>query len=997
MRFEVLGPVRVWREERELDPGFPQQRALLALLLAHAGRPVPTSGIVDVLWAERPPASALNVVRRYVGAVRRLLEPGLPPRAPGRRLLRRTGGYVLEAATDEVDLLRFRELTRQGKRAAATGRPETAARQFVLALGEWRGPVAMGIPASAREHVQFTAVQRELLETARLAADSALLCGHAEQALPALRRATAHDPLDESLHARLVLVLAACGLQAEALGAYEDVRRRLARELGLTPGTELAAAHTRVLRQDLGHRLRRGPAVHLGRPIGTTRTTPTPAPTPPPPTEPPTPGPAAPDLATPERTTRGGPGIGGPGPGGLGPGAPGVGAPGVGAPGVGGSATRAPGVGGSATRAPGTGAPATVAPGTGAPGVGAPATVAPGIGAPGTGAPATVAPGIGAPGTGAPATVAPGTGAPGTGAPGTGAPGTGTPGIGAPGTGAPGTGTPGIGTPGTGAPGTGGPGIGAPGAEAPGTGTPGPEGSGVGTVASGCAASGSTRAGAVAPGGAAAEAGASGAAASGLSASGAAASGLSASGAAAPGLSASHLTDCGAPAPADAGSGPTTQDLAAQSLAAQDLATQDPTAQSLAAQSLAAQDLAAQSLAAQGGPTAQGPTGQGPTAQGPSALRPVDPGPTTVSSAGNRAAVSGLVTPVEGGGLGRMNDAPAGRGVVGFVRPAQLPSALPSFVGRVAESDWLERAAGSAAGIVLVGGMAGIGKSTLALHWAHRATDRFPDGQLYMALRGSDPARPAVEPADALRGMLAALGVPAPRMPDGVDALTGMYRTLLARRRVLVVLDDAAGTGQLSPLLPTGPGCLALVTSRHALPGLVASGARPLRLAPPSPEDAYALLAGRIGAERVAAEPRAADEIVARCGRLPLALATVAARAVSRRDFPLAAVAAALREAHGSLDALAATREAFLGSYRLLTPDSARLFRLLPRHEGPDITPAGAAALAGLPVRRARLLLGVLADAHLLTEPAPGRYTLHDLLRVFATERAAAEGRPRGR
>ncbi|WP_314219432.1 AfsR/SARP family transcriptional regulator [Streptomyces zaehneri] len=664
-RFEVLGPVRVWREERELDPGFPQQRALLALLLAHAGRSVPTSEILDVLWAERPPASALNVVRRYVGAVRRLLEPGLPSRAPGRRLLRRTGGYLLEAATDEVDLLRFRELTRQGKRAAATGRAETAARQFALALGEWRGQVAMGIPPSAREHVQFTAVQKELLETVRLAADAALLCGHAEQVLPALRRATAHDPLDESLHARLVLVLAACGLQAEALGAYEDVRRRLARDLGLIPGTELAAAHTRVLRQDVGHRLRSGPVVHLGRPVRTTKTTTPPAPAGPVPPGPPTPGPAAPAA----------------------------------------NADRAPGATGS------------------------------------------------------------------------GPPGTGAPGAGVPGSGAPGAGVHGVGE---------------------------------------------------------------------------------------------------------------------------------------------------------------------------------------------------------------------------FVRPARLPAALPSFAGRVVESQWLEGAAGSAAGVVLVGGTAGIGKSTLALHWAHRATDRFPDGQLYVALRGSDPARPAVEPADALRAMLAALGVPEPRMPDGLDALTGMYRTLLARRRVLVVLDDAAGTGQLSPLLPTGPGCLALVTSRHALPGLVASGARPLRLATPPAEEAYAMLAGRIGAERVAAEPRAADEIVARCGRLPLALATVAARAAGRPDLPLAAVAAELREAHGSLDALAATREAFLGSYRLLAPDSARLFRLLPRHEGPDITPAGAAALAGLPVRRARLLLGVLADAHLLTEPAPGRYTLHDLLRVFATERAAAEGRPRG-
>ncbi|MBK3637797.1 winged helix-turn-helix domain-containing protein, partial [Streptomyces sp. MBT97] len=162
MRFELLGPVRLWRDGHELDPGFPQQRALLALLLIHAGRPVPTAEILDVLWAQRPPASAPNVVRRYVAALRRLLEPGSPPRTPGPRLPRRTVGHLLEADPDEVDLLRFRERTREGKRAAATGRAGTAARQFVLALGEWRGPVAMGVPASVRDHAQFAAVQREL-------------------------------------------------------------------------------------------------------------------------------------------------------------------------------------------------------------------------------------------------------------------------------------------------------------------------------------------------------------------------------------------------------------------------------------------------------------------------------------------------------------------------------------------------------------------------------------------------------------------------------------------------------------------------------------------------------------------------------------------------------------------------------------------------------------------------------------------------------------------
>ena len=467
MRFQVLGPVRVWRGERELDLGFPQQRALLALLLAHAGRTVPTGEILDVLWAERPPASALSVIRRYVGALRRLLEPGLAPRAPGRRVLRRTGGYLLEARTDEVDLLRFRELTRQGRRAAATGRTEEAARHLTRALAEWRGGLAMGVPASVRDHVHFTSVQRELLDTARLAADAALLSGHAEEVLPALRRATAHEPLDEPLHARLILSLAACGLQAEALTTYADIRDRLSADLSLTPGPELTAAHTQVLRQEV----RSGSA----------------------------------------RTAR-------------------------------------------------------------------------------------------------------------------------------------------------------------------------PE-------------------------------------------------------------------------------------------------------------------------------------------------------------------------PV--------------------VRPGQLPPST-AFAGRRAETERLTALAG--ASVVLVGGMPGAGKSALVAHWAHRVAERFPDGQLHVDLGGFRPGHPAVEPGDALRGMRRALGVPARRMPDGVAGLAGLYRTLLAGRRVLVVLDDALGTEQLRPLLPATPGCLTVVTSRNALPGLVASGAQPLRLEPPSAEDARAVLALHAGAGRTAAEPTAADEIVDRCGRRPLAL-----------------------------------------------------------------------------------------------------------------------------
>lgn len=233
-------------------------------------------------------------------------------------------------------------------------------------------------------------------------------------------------------------------------------------------------------------------------------------------------------------------------------------------------------------------------------------------------------------------------------------------------------------------------------------------------------------------------------------------------------------------------------------------------------------------------------------------------------------------------------------------------------------------------------------------------------------------------------------------MPHGVDGLAGLYRTLLVGRRVLVVLDDAADTEQARALLPAAPGCLALVTSRRALPGLVASGARALSLAPLCAEDARASLVARIGVQRSQTEPGAVDEIVARCGRLPLALAAVAARAAGRRDFPLGALAGELRAAHGTLDALPVVRAAFLDSYRPLAPDAARLLRLLPRHGDGDLTPAAVAALAGLPVRRTRLLLAALADAYFLTEHAPGRYALHELVGAFAAELAGTGDLPDG-
>ncbi|MEU1367726.1 BTAD domain-containing putative transcriptional regulator [Streptomyces sp. NPDC005803] len=612
MRFEVLGPLRAWDGDRELDLGFPQQRALLSLLLAQAGRPVGTSAIVDALWGEDPPDSAVNVVRRYIGGLRRLLEPGLAPRAPGRRLTRRAGGYVLQVERLEFDLLEFRGLTEGGTRAVATGRTAEAVSHFMEALRLWRGEVAMGIPASVRAHAVFSSIERELVHTARLAADAALLCERADEVLPWLRRAVALDPLNEPLHARLVATLAAAGFQAEALVAFGEIRHRLLEELGISPGPELSSAHMRVLRQQ------------------------------------------------------------------------------------------------------------------------------------------------------------------------------------------------------------------APSGEEPGS------------------------------------------------------------------------------QPSQAPSGP------------------------------------AEAL----------------------------------------------------------------------VRPAQLPADLGAFAGRRAELSRLGEithtvSAGPGAPVaVLISGMAGVGKTTLAVKWAGRVADQFPDGQFYVDLRGFDPAGSPMTPMEALRHMLEGLGVPPERIPRGIDARAGLFRSLLNGQRVLVVLDNAWETDQVRPLLASSAGCLTLITSRKALPGLTTAGVLPLPLDLPSVADAHASLVLRAGAERLAADPQAADEIIAQCGRLPLALAIVAARAQRHQHFPLAAIAEELRDTHSSLDALSSSdpttdaRAAFTCSYQLLPPDGARLFRLLSLHPGPSIEAGAAAALTALPVGRARLLLAELADAHLLNEVMPGRYALHHLLRTFGVEMTAAHDTP---
>ncbi|WP_329241263.1 tetratricopeptide repeat protein [Streptomyces sp. NBC_01478] len=646
LRFTVLGDVRVWRDEVEVDPGPPLRRTLLALLLARSGSPVPLPDIVDSLWAaDRQPARAVNMVHRHVGALRRLLEPGLPNRAVGSLLLRGGGGYRLLAPVDSVDLLLFRQRVAGARKLVEKHDTGRAVEEFADALALRYGPTA-GCPAEAAPHPVFTELDREYDAVVREAADVALGCGAAGRVMPALTETATRHPFDEGLQSLLVRALTQTGRRAEALEVFRSTATRLTEELGVDPGPELTAA---------------------GR--GAT---------------------AEPEAAR----ARGG-----------------------GEPDATGTARR-------------------------------------------TGADAAGAEG--------------------------------------------------------------------------------------------------------------------------------------------------RTTECGA-------------------------------------------------------------------------VPEAPPAP----------------------------DAPP-------MRPAQLPPALPVFVGREAELvrlhallDETEAETVPHSGartdpdtatlpptvISAIGGLAGVGKTTLALHLAHDVADRFPGGQLYVNLRGFAPAAGPTHPQDALRGFLEALGVPAARIPEGLDARAALYRSLLAGRRVLVLLDNARDGAQVRPLLPGAPGCLVLVTSRNRLTGLVsADGAHPLPLDVLTPAEARSALALRIGAARVAAEPEAVSEIVSLTARLPLALAMVAARAAAHPGFPLAALAGHLRAAHGGLDAFGdadpATdvRAVFSWSYDALGVPAARLFRLLSLHPDAELTVHAAAALAGEPVAGTRALLDELTDAHLLTERSPGRYGCHDLLRAYATE-----------
>ncbi|XVV16412.1 BTAD domain-containing putative transcriptional regulator [Actinoplanes sp. CA-131856] len=595
VRFTILGPVRAWRGDTDLDLGGRQQRLVLALLLARAGTVVGLGELVDAVWEQDPPTSAVNVVHRYIGTLRRLIEPDLPVRAVGDHLVRHAAGYQLKVGEDMLDLLRFRQLA---ARARQEPDPARAVPMWTEALGLWHGPCAAGLE---RGHPTFVAIDGERSQAVRDAADIALAHGRARAVIPALRQAVGWSPLDEPLQARLITALTADGRQAEAVEAYQEVRHRLADELGIDPGPELAGAYDRLLHQKTG------------------------------PTEP---------------------------------------------------------------------------------------------------------------------------------------------------------------------------------------------------------------------------------------------------------------------------------------------------------------------------------------------SRP-------------------------------------------FV-PAQLPPDQPFFSGR---ESVLARATGlideghrqgRAAVTLAVDGMPGIGKTTFAVHLGHRIADSYPDGQLFADLRGFAAQGTVMTPDEALRGFLGSLGVPQETLPAELHALAGLYRSMLAGRRVLVVLDNARDFEQVRHLLPSAPGSLAIVTSRVRITGLVTTGgAHPVPLDLPSPHEVREGLVNRLGARRVEAEPEAVDEIIARTGRLPLAASVVVARAAALPDTPLADIAEELAEAGAGLDAFGADEDTdlsavFSWSYRALSPGAARMFRLLSLHPGPDVTITAAASLAAVEQRAARMLLGELAT-HLLTQSRAGRHHMHDLLRQYAADLSARHDGPEDR
>jgi DNA-binding SARP family transcriptional activator len=593
LRLQILGPLRVWRDQVELDTGPRQQRCLLALLLAREGQPISKAGLIEQIWGADAPPSAVNVIQKYVGALRRLLEPGLQLRSEGSYLLRSGTGYRFTADARTLDLVAFRRRVSAARASRAAGREAEALDHYVAALGLWRGSAGDGVADSVTAST-FAAIDGEFFDAVVAAADLAVRFRRASQVLAPLRLAVRMNPLGEPTHAGLITALAAAGHQAEALAAYQTIRRRLADEFGIDPGPELREAQRRVLSQAV---------------------------------------------------------------------------------------------------------------------------------------------------------------------------------------------------------------------------------------------------------------------------------------------------------PAD-----------------------EPAA-------------------------------------------PLPP-----------------------------------------ARPAQLPPDLPMFAGRTEELAVLHRLTGELGDerrtspmVVALDGMGGVGKSTLAAHFARRVADQFTDGQLYLDLQGDQDATESLSAGDALRSLLYALGLSASSVPDTYGAQLGIYRSLTAGKRLLLLLDNVRDAAQVRPLLPASAGCLVLVTSRRPLMGLAAlDGAYLLRVDVPDLPAARALLerrtAGRLG-------PSAGtDEIIELCGRLPLALAVLAARLMARPGLSPATVMAELTDGADRLGVFAGNaglcdpRTAFSWSYRQLSPAAARLFRLMSLTLNPGLTAEACVSLSGRDPHDTRAALAELAEAALVNEGDGGWFSSHVLVRTYAEE-----------
>jgi DNA-binding SARP family transcriptional activator len=630
VRFRVLGPVRAWRAGAELPLGPRQQRLVLAALLARAGRPISLTELVALLWEEDPPRSAANAVHRYVGVLRRLLEPGLPARAPGRWLVRQGGGYLMRVGPDQLDLLMFRAALRRARAAVAAGSTQEAVRCFGAALDQWQGRCAADLEAVVGDHPLFAAMEHEYVAAVTEAADAALCSDAPPSVLSAVRQAARLHPLDERLQARLMLLLAADGKQAEALLMYRRVSTVLRDELGVEPGEELRAAHTCVLR---GRAEEARPA----------------------------------QAATAQDTA----------------------------------------------------------------------------------------------------------------------------------------------------------------------------------VRRGAAA----------------------------------------------------RTDRGA------------------------------------------------SIAVEPEP----PMGEGP--RNPSPVHPV---------------------------------------------PAQLPADLPCFTGRESVMQRALDVAGEtseALRVLAFDGIPGVGKTALAVRLAHRMAPRFTDGQLFADLGGFTAGKGPSDPGAVLYGFLEALGLPRWRIPETTDSRAALFRSVLATRRVLVVLDNAVDVEQVRPLLPGAPQCMVVITSRRRLSGLAAAfGARLTSLDVPSAAEAARSFLERVGGRRPDADAGAVEEIVDLCGRLPLALSVVAARVLGRPGQPLRRTAAELAAAREGLDGFSDddrgndVRAVFSSSYRTLGFDAARIFRLLPSHRASEFEAAKLAAAAGMSPQAATAALGELVRSRLLTPVRHDRYGAHRLVIAYAAE-----------